>query len=60
MDSDLKQYVARLSVNILNLAQVTFDLLILLSHLNVVNGVSKIVIFSMNQLNTMINYVSTA
>ena len=55
MDSDLKLSVARLSVNRLDLTQqVTLD--IILSLLNVRTGVSEIEIFSLNQVNTMINY----
>ena len=58
MDSDLKLCVARLSVNRLDLAQqVILDNI--LSLLNVKTGVSEIEIFSLNQVNTMINYSST-
>ena len=58
MDSDLKPSVARLSVNRLDLTQqVTFDNI--LSLLNVRTGVSEIEIFCLNQVNTMINYLST-
>ena len=58
MDSDLKLSVARLSVNRLDLTQqVILDNI--LSLLNVITGVSEIEIFSLNQVNTMINYLST-
>ena len=58
MDSDLKLSVARLSVNRLDLTQqVILDNI--LSLLNVRTGVSEIEIFSLNQVNTMINYLST-
>ena len=58
MDSDLKLSVARLSVNRLDLTQQdTLDNI--LSLLNVRTGVSEIEIFSLNQVNTMINYLST-
>ena len=58
MDCDLKLCVARLSVNILDLTQqVILDNI--LSLLNVRTGVSEIEIFSLNQVNTMINYLST-
>ena len=58
MDSDLKLSVARLSVNILDLTQqVILDNI--LSLLNIRTGVSEIEIFSLNQVNTMINNVST-
>ena len=58
MDSDLKLSVARLSVNRLDLTQqVILDNI--LSLLNVRTGVSEIENFSLNQVNTMINYVST-
>ena len=58
MESDLKLSVARLSVNRLDLTQqVTLDNI--LSLLNVRTGVSEIEIFSLNQVNTMINYLST-
>ena len=58
MDSDLKLPVARLSVNRLDLAQqVILDKT--LSLLNVRTGVSEIEIFSLNQVNTMIHYLST-
>ena len=58
MDSDLKLSVARLSVNRLDLTQqVILDNI--LSLLNVKTGVSEIEIFSFNQVNTMINYLST-
>ena len=56
MDSDLKLSVARLSVNRLDLTQqVPLDNILL----NVRTGVSEIEIFSLNQVNTMINYLST-
>ena len=58
MDSDLKLSVARLSVNRLDLAhQVILDNI--LSFLNVRTGVSEIENFSLNQVNTVINYLST-
>ena len=58
VESDLKLSVARLSVNRLDLTQqVTLDNI--LSLLNVRTGVSEIEIFSLNQVNTMINYLST-
>ena len=58
MDSDLKLSVARLSVNRLDLTQqVILDNI--LSFLNVRTGVSKIDFFCLNQVNTMINYLST-
>ena len=58
MDSDLKLSVTRLSVNRLDLTQqVILDNI--LSLLNVRTGVSEIEIFSLNQVNTMINYLST-
>ena len=58
MDSDLKLSVACLSVNRLDLTQqVKLDNI--LSLLNVRTGVSQIEIFSLNQVNTMINYLST-
>ena len=58
MDSDLKLAVARLSVNRLDLTQqVILDNI--LSLFNAKTGVSKIEIFSLNQVNTMINYLST-
>ena len=58
MESDLKLSVARLSVNRLDLTQhVTLDNI--LSLLNVRTGVSEIEIFSLNQVNTIINYLST-
>ena len=58
MDSDLKLSVARLSVNRLDLTQqVILDNI--LSLLNVRTGVSEIEIFSLNQVNTLINYLST-
>ena len=58
MDSDLNLSVARLFVNRLDLTQqVTLDNI--LSLLNVRTGVSEIEIFSLNQVNTMINYLST-
>ena len=58
MDSDLKLSVARLSVNRLTVAQkVIIDNI--LSLLNVRTGVSEIEFFSLNQVNTMINYLST-
>ena len=59
MDSDLKLSVARLSVNRLDLAQQGI-FVNLLSPLNVRTGVSEIENFSFNQVNTMINYLSTA
>ena len=53
MDSDLKLSVARLSVNRLDLTQqVILDNI--LSLLNARTGVSKIVNFSLNQVNTII------
>ena len=59
MDSDLKQSVARLSVNRLDITeQVILDNI--LSILNVITGVSEIGNFILNQVNTMINYLSTA
>ena len=58
MDSDLKLSVARLSVNRLDLTQqVILDNI--LSLLNVRTGASEIEIFCLNQVNTMINYLST-
>ena len=58
MDSDLKLSVARLSVNRLDLTQqVILDNI--LSLLNVRTGVSEMAIFSLNHVNTMINYLST-
>ena len=58
MDSDLKQSVARLSVNRLDITeQVVLDNI--LSILNVITGVSEIGNFILNQVNTMINYLST-
>ena len=55
MDFDFKLSVARLSVNRLNLTQqVILDNI--LSLLNVRTGVSEIENFSLNQVNTMINY----
>ena len=58
MDSDLKLSVARLSVNRLDITQqVLLDNI--LSLLNVRTGVSEIEIFSLNQVNIMINYIST-
>ena len=59
MDSDLKLSVAHLSVNRLDLAQpVILDNI--LSLLNGRTGVSKIENFILNQVNTLINYLSTA
>ena len=58
MDSDLKLSVARLSGNTLDLAQqVILDNI--LSFLNVRTGVSEIENFSLNQVNTLINDLST-
>ena len=58
MDSALILTVARLSVNRLDLTQqVILDNI--LSLLNVRTGVSEIEIFSLNQVNTMLNYLST-
>ena len=58
MDSNLKLSVARLSVNRLDLTQqVILDNI--LSLLNVRTGVSEIEIFCLNQVNAMINYLST-
>ena len=55
MDSDFKLSVVRLSVNRLDLTQqVTLDNI--LSLLNVRTGAREIEIFSLNQVNTMINY----
>ena len=60
MDSDIKLSVARLSVNSLDIAhQVILDNI--LSLLTVRRtGVSEIEIFSLNQVNTLINYLSTS
>ena len=58
MDSDLKLSVARLSVNRLDLAQQVTPNNIL-SDFNVRTGVSEIENFSLNQVNTLINYLST-
>ena len=58
MDSDLKLSVARVSVIRLDLTQqIILDNI--LSLLNVRTGVSEIKIFSLNQVNTMINYLYT-
>ena len=58
MDSDLKLSVARVSVNRLDLTQqVILDNI--LSLLNVRTGVSEIEIYTLNQVNTMINYLFT-
>ena len=55
MYSDLKLSVARLSVNRLDLTQqVILDNI--LSLLKVRTGVSQIFFYSLNQVNTMINY----
>ena len=59
MDFDLKQPVAHLSVNRLDLAQQGI-LDNLLSLLNVKIGVSEIENFSLNQVSTMINYLCAA
>ena len=58
MDSDLKLSVVRLSVNRLDLTQQVIPDNIL-SLLNVRTGVSEIESFSLNQVNTMINCLST-
>ena len=58
MDSDLKPSVARLSVNRLDLTQqVILDNI--LSLFNAKTGVSEIENFRLNQVNTIINYLST-
>ena len=58
MDSDLKLSVARFSVNRLDLIQqVIFNNI--LSLLNVKTGVNKMINFTLNQINTMIHYLST-
>ena len=59
MDSDLKQSVARLFVKRLDLAQQSI-LDNIRSLLNVRTDVSPIENFSLNQVNTIINYISTA